>query len=215
MNHKYLIWLLRLVISASIVATCIAVGLDIHVTNDEVGVNVMPTQLPISTTGIEDSKEEIKDEIMPSTDEIIPSTEEPEITPVIELKGFHTKMSCDWDAKDPELLVRIAMAEAGDQDVEGKALVMMVILNRMLSDKFPNTIEDVIMQKNQFTPVSSGRFYEVEPDDGCYEALDLIMVHKWDESQGALYFESCSDADNWHSRNLEYLFTHGGHRFYK
>lgn len=208
MNHKYLIWLLRLVISASIVATCIAVGLDIHVTNDEVGVNVMPTQLPISTTGIEDSKEEIKDEI-------IPSTEEPEITPVIELKGFHTKMSCDWDAKDSELLVRIAMAEAGDQDVEGKALVMMVILNRMLSDKFPDTIEDVIMQKNQFTPVSSGRFYEVEPDDECYEALDLIMVHKWDESQGALYFESCSDADNWHSRNLEYLFTHGGHRFYK
>ena len=140
MKHKYLVWLLRLVISASIVATCIAVGLGTHVTNDEVGVNVMPTQLPISTTGIEDSKEEIKDEI-------IPSTEEPEITPVIELKGFHTKMSCDWDAKDSELLVRIAMAEAGNQDVEGKALVMMVVLNRMLSDEFPDTIEDVIMQK--------------------------------------------------------------------
>ena len=129
--------------------------------------------------------------------------------------NFHDIMSCDWDADDSYLLAKIAMAEAEGEDIEGKAYVIMVILNRMLSDEFPDTIEDVIFQDNQFSPVSNGRFYNIEPNDDCWNALDMIQVDKWDKSQGALYFESCESEDNWHSRNLEYLFTHGKHRFYK
>lgn len=129
--------------------------------------------------------------------------------------NFHDIMSCDWDADDSYLLAKIAMAEAEGEDIEGKAYVIMVILNRMLSDEFPDTIEDVIFQDNQFSPVSNGRFYNIEPNDDCWDALDMIQVDKWDKSQGALYFESCESEDNWHSRNLEYLFTYGKHRFYK
>lgn len=129
--------------------------------------------------------------------------------------NFHSIMSCDWDADDSYLLAKIAMAEAEGEDTEGKAYVIMVILNRILSDEFPDTIEDVIFQDNQFSPVSNGRFYNIEPNDDCWDALDMIQVDKWDKSQGALYFESCESEDNWHSRNLEYLFTHGKHRFYK
>lgn len=129
--------------------------------------------------------------------------------------NFHDIMSCDWDADDSYLLAKIAMAEAEGEDIEGKAYVIMVILNRMFSDEFPDTIEDVIFQDNQFSPVSNGRFYNIEPNDDCWDALDMIQVDKWDKSQGALYFESCESEDNWHSRNLEYLFTHGKHRFYK
>lgn len=129
--------------------------------------------------------------------------------------NFHDIMSCDWDADDSYLLAKIAMAEAEGEDIEGKAYVIMVILNRMLSDEFPDTIEDVIFQDNQFSPVSNSRFYNIEPNDDCWDALDMIQVDKWDKSQGALYFESCQSEDNWHSRNLEYLFTHGKHRFYK
>lgn len=129
--------------------------------------------------------------------------------------NFHSIMSCDWDADDSYLLAKIAMAEAEGEDTEGKAYVIMVVLNRMLSDEFPDTIEGVIFQDNQFSPVSNGRFYNIEPNDDCWDALDMIQVDKWDKSQGALYFESCESEDNWHSRNLEYLFTHGKHRFYK
>lgn len=111
-------------------------------------------------------------------------------------------------------MLKIAMAEAEGEDVEGKALVILVVLNRVWTDEFPGTIHDVIYQKNQFSPISNGRFNRVEPDDECYEALEMVM-HGWDESQGALYFESEKSADNWHSRHLDYLFTHGGHRFYK
>lgn len=121
----------------------------------------------------------------------------------------------DINYEDSQMLARLAMAEAGNQDIYGKALVIMVVLNRVQDSQFPDTISEVIMQENQFTPVSNGVFYEVEPDDECYEALDLIISQGWNESQGALYFEGCSNADNWHSRNLEYLFIHGDHRFYK
>lgn len=141
------------------------------------------------------------------------------ITKSTEIDIKNNDISHDWGSYDNYLLMKIAMAEAGGEDVEGKALVMMVVLNRVYSDSFPNTIEDVIYQSRngiyQFSPVGNGRFDSVEPDDECKEALNMIMIDKWDGSHGALYFESHKDADNWHSRNLEYLFTHGGHRFYK
>ena len=122
--------------------------------------------------------------------------------------NFHSIMSCDWDADDSYLLAKIAMAEAEGEDTEGKAYVIMVILNRILSDEFPDTIEDVIFQDNQFSPVSNGRFYNIEPNDDCWDALDMIQVDKWDKSQGALYFESCESEDNWHSRNLVNICLH-------
>ena len=123
-------------------------------------------------------------------------------------------MSRDWSAEDAYLLEKIAMAEAEGEDTEGKALVMLVVLNRVWSDGFPDSIQDVIYEEGQFTPVSNGRFDRVEPDEDCHAAMQLITTGQWDESRGALYFES-GGGDTWHSRNLEFLFQHGGHYFYK
>lgn len=122
--------------------------------------------------------------------------------------------SMDWDKDDSYMLCKIAMAEAESEGVEGKALVMLVVLNRVWSEDFPDTIEEVIFQKNQFSPVANGRYDEVEPDKECYEALEMIQVEHWNESQDALYFESKSDS-KWHSENLEFLFKYGRHYFYK
>lgn len=122
--------------------------------------------------------------------------------------------SMDWDSEDRYLLAKIAMAEAESEGVEGKALVMLVVLNRVWSDDFPNTIEEVIFQEGQFSPISNGRYDSIEPDAECYEALKLIQVDKWDESQGALYFESESESD-WHKKHLDFLFQYGNHYFYR
>ena len=122
--------------------------------------------------------------------------------------------SRDWDGEDSEILMKIAMAEAEGESVEGKALVMLVVLNRVWSDDFPNTIEEVVFQPRQFSPVAEGgRYWTTEPDDGCREALELVM-DGWDESYGALYFES-GGKDGWHSQNLEFLYQYGGHKFYR
>ena len=123
------------------------------------------------------------------------------------------KHSMDLDAEDAYLLAKIAMAEAENQDIEGKAFVMLVVLNRVLDDRFPDTIREVIYQKNQFSPVSNGRFDKVEPNEECWKALEMIRVGNWDKSQGALFFESKSQSA-WHSKNLKFLFKHGDHYFY-
>lgn len=123
-------------------------------------------------------------------------------------------MSRDWGAEDSEMLLKIAMAEAEGEGVEGKALVMLVVLNRVWSSEFPGTIEEVIFQSKQSSPVTEGgRYYTTEPDRECYEALELVMCG-WDESRGALYFENCGK-DSWHSRNLEFLYQAGNHKFYR
>lgn len=123
--------------------------------------------------------------------------------------------SKDWGADDSYLLAKIAMAEAEGESIEGKTLVILVVLNRVWSDDFPNTISEVIYQDRQFTPVTNGRFDAVEPDDDCWAAVESVMTAQYDYSEGALYFESCETADTWHSRNLEFLYQVGNHKFYK
>ena len=126
--------------------------------------------------------------------------------------------SYDWDGEDAEILMKIAMAEAEGESVEGKALVMLVVLNRVWSDRFPDSIEEVIFQRYgdvwQFSPMAEGgRYWTTEPNAECAEALALVESG-WDESRGAFFFES-TGRDGWHSRNLEFLFEYGGHKFYR
>lgn len=122
------------------------------------------------------------------------------------------------DSEESEILLRIAMAEAEGESTEGKALVMLVVMNRVGSDMFPDSIEEVVFQNAggtyQFSPVApGGRYWTAEPDEDCRDALELVLGG-WDGSRGAMYFEGCA-GESWHSRNLELLFECGGHRFYK
>lgn len=123
--------------------------------------------------------------------------------------------SKDWSAKESYLLARIAMAEAEGCNTQTKTLIIMCVLNRVWSDEFPDTIEEVIFQENQFSPIDNGRWDRVEPNEDCYEAVKVVMEAKYDYSGGATYFENCADEDNWHSRNLEFLYESEGVRFYK
>lgn len=123
--------------------------------------------------------------------------------------------SKDWSAKESYLLARIAMAEAEGCNTQTKTLIIMCVLNRVWSDEFPDTIEEVIFQENQFSPIDNGRWDRVEPNEDCYEAVKVVIEAKYDYSGGATYFENCADEDNWHSRNLEFLYESEGIRFYK
>lgn len=126
--------------------------------------------------------------------------------------------SMDWDGEESYLLAKIAMAEAEGESIEGKALVILVVLNRVWSNQFPDTIEEVILQEykgvHQFSvTMDGGRWWRVEPNEECYEALDLVMSG-WNESRNALYFESPSES-TWHQEHLDFLFKYGNHYFYR
>lgn len=120
-----------------------------------------------------------------------------------------------WNNKDSEILLKIAMAEAEGEGTEGKALVMKVVLNRVESKEFPNSVEGVVFQPGQFEPVlDNGRYWNVEPDAECYKALYMVQCENWDDTEGALYF--CRTGSSpWMENNTEYLFTMGNHSFYR
>lgn len=129
-------------------------------------------------------------------------------------------VECSEDCEESYLLAKIAMAEAEGESTEGKAMVMKVVLNRVNTEGFPDSIEEVIYECSeslyQFSPVQpGGRWWRVEPNEDCWAALDLIS-DGWDESGGALYFEATYNGEStWHSKNLEYIKTVGKHNFYK
>ncbi len=115
---------------------------------------------------------------------------------------------------DRDMLARIAMAEAEGEGLIGKALVIRVVLNRVESKAWPNTIEGVIKQPKQFSPVWNGRYDKVTPDTECYAAVELVESG-WDESQGAMYFRQHTDESCWHNDCLTLLFRHGAHDFFE
>lgn len=69
-------------------------------------------------------------------------------------------------------------AEAGNQGLEGMALVADVILNRKDSDEFPNTLHEVIYQPGQFEIVSNGSIDRVSPTEECFEACRRELEHR-------------------------------------
>lgn len=119
--------------------------------------------------------------------------------------------------EEENLLARIMMSEAESESDIGKLYVLHVVLNRVKSNDFPDTIKEVIFQKTgsvyQFSPVEDGRIWKVDPDNVCYEILADVQSEYYDCTDGALYF--CEkNSDRWH-REKEYLFTYGNHNFYR
>lgn len=93
---------------------------------------------------------------------------------------------------DIDLLATIIRAEAGNQSQAGKRAVADVILNRVVSDEFPNSIAGVIYQEGQFTCVRDGNFYQAvyTKDETDYEAA-LTELSGVTDSE-ILYFQTSS-----------------------
>ena len=128
-----------------------------------------------------------------------------------------------YDATDEEreILCRIVEAEAGGEGLGGKMLVAGVVLNRVENEKFPDTIKEVVFQRDhgicQFSPVRDGRYQKVKISEETEEAVDRALMGE-DYSRGALYFVSRKSADpekmKWFDRHLRLLYVYGGHEFF-
>ncbi len=124
-------------------------------------------------------------------------------------------------ARDEEALLRIVEAEAGGEDQNGKLLVANVVLNRVNNSKFPNTVYEVVMQKEQgvaqFSPTVDGRYASVTISEDTRQAVQRALMGE-DISKGALYFcaRNKADSDNmrWFDQKLTRLFAYGNHEFF-
>ena len=118
-------------------------------------------------------------------------------------------------AEEWECLYIVARAEAGANSKEGQKNVVYVVLNRLHSEKFPNTIEEIVFQskpEKQFVSVWDGNYDKVEISDFTIQNVqEAYLDYKINESaDGALFFTTKSFKCN------EYLFTDEvGHNFYK
>lgn len=123
--------------------------------------------------------------------------------------------------KDYDTLLRIVEAEAGGEDQDGKLLVANVVLNRVNNELFPDSVWDVVMQREkgiaQFSPTVDGRFQNVCVSADTIEAVERALYGE-DISRGALYFCAREKADSdrlkWFDRKLTRLFSYGNHEFF-
>lgn len=87
-----------------------------------------------------------------------------------------------------ELIAQLVQAEAGNQDLMGMRYVVDVVLNRVDSEDFPNSVEEVIFQKNAFSVMDDGGFDRAawNMSEEAYEAVKLEYESRSDYN--ILYF---------------------------
>ena len=110
------------------------------------------------------------------------------------------------DYSEIELMQRVVEAEAGNQGLMGKRLVAAVIYNRVESDKFPNTIYDVLVAPHQFGTVWNGSADKVDVSTETIFAVMLEVDNRTDNE--ILYFNNgaCSG---------KFAYRYKGHNFGK
>ena len=121
-------------------------------------------------------------EFVYKTEQKAPCTGCPDTSPVIEIRELtyvedptEEEIAEEIRFGEMELIAQLVMAEAGNQGLTGKRYVADVVLNRVDSDDFPNTVEEVIFQENQFSVIENGAFDEAgwTITEECYEAVKL------------------------------------------
>lgn len=112
---------------------------------------------------------------------------------------------------EKKMLMKVAQAEAGNQGIDGMWLVMSVVMNRVGSRSFPDSIEEVIFQKGAFSSVTDGRYEEqVILSYEVTEALGMILDGEVAESIVAFEIKDSDVLEKW----FEYAFTFRDHNFY-
>lgn len=174
--------MLGIILSCALLADVISVSINVSQTTENV--------------------EQAQDTIVPEIFPILHSTYDKDEQEAIRDEIFYGEI---------ELLAQLIQAEAGNQDEMGKRYVADVVLNRVDSKDFPDTIEDVIFQMNpvQFSCVIDGNFDKASwtVTEECY----TVALEEVEERQNSeiLYFSSIDYVSS------TPMFKHGNHYFSK
>lgn len=99
-------------------------------------------------------------------------------------------------SSDLNLLARVVHGEARGEPYKGKVAVAAVVLNRVESSSFPNTIAGVVYQSGAFSAVSDGQINLTPDSESIRAAQDAL--NGWDPTGGCLYYYNPNTAtDSW------------------
>ncbi len=116
---------------------------------------------------------------------------------------------------DVQLLARAINGEARGEPYEGQVAVGAVILNRIKSSSFPDTISGVIYQPGAFTAVSDGQIsVAIEPKSTVVKAA-RDAINGWDPTYGCLYYWNPATATSKWIWSREIIVKIGKHNFGK
>ena len=86
-----------------------------------------------------------------------------------------TESEKPYTDEDLYILSHIISAEAGNCSEDMMLSVGSVVLNRVADDRFPDTIEDVVFQKGQYSPTWNGAYYQ-EPTEGAQKVAEQLLT---------------------------------------
>jgi len=127
-------------------------------------------------------------------------------------------LSRDQSSTDLYWLSRIIHAESEAEPYKGKVAVGNVILNRVKSSNFPNTVKGVIFEYwegiPQFSPVAEGTIYNNPSEDSINAAKDALNGVR-PVGEASYFFNPDKAAGKWIVQNKTYVIRIGNHVFYK
>jgi len=116
---------------------------------------------------------------------------------------------------DVQLIARAINGEARGEPYEGQVAVGAVILNRVSSSSFPNTIAGVIYEKGAFTAVADGQINVPIAENSTVVKAAQDALNGWDPTNGALYYFNPNTATNRWIWSRQEIITIGKHKFCK
>jgi N-acetylmuramoyl-L-alanine amidase len=125
-----------------------------------------------------------------------------------------TNASSNVSASDKDLLARLVQAEASGEPYAGKVAVAVVVLNRVDSSSFPNSISAVINQAGQFSPVSNGEIKK-PADSESIRAVNEALTTKRSLGAGSLFFYNPKTASSRWLDSRPTTLVIGNHTFKK
>ena len=127
-----------------------------------------------------------------------------------------TSAGADYDAIDLYWLSRIISAESGGEPLKGQIAVGNVVLNRVASGEFPDTIPEVIFDRVdavQFEPVENGTVYRA-PTSQAVDAARRVLDGENIIGSAMYFYAPALSQGVWINANRTYSQTIGCHRFY-
>lgn len=129
----------------------------------------------------------------------------------ITLTGKTNSSGSTVSSANLDLLAKCVYAEARGEPYTGQVAIAAVVLNRVKSSSFPNTVSGVIYQKNAFTCVSDGQI-NLTPNASAYSAAKDAL-NGWDPTNGCLYYYNPATATSKWIWSLKVELKIGKHSF--
>jgi len=125
----------------------------------------------------------------------------------------------EFNDTELEILYRITEAEGTGQSIESKENIISSIINRVYDSNFPSTIEDIVFQEGQYSPIGDKRYYTVTVTEETKEAVHNVIDNG--VNHDCIYFcnydnVKSSKLRRWFDNSLEFVFKDdSGHSYYR